>query len=82
MWNLEVRGERGTPFTELGTYASLTDAARVILQREGNPYGSLFFRLYVDPDSGLPNRDTDAEILSCLHYQGKKHFYKLWRNSH
>ena len=36
MWNLVMRGERGSPFTDLGNYASIADAARVILKTAKN----------------------------------------------
>jgi hypothetical protein len=32
MSKLVMRGERGSPFTELSSYANISDAARVILK--------------------------------------------------
>ena len=79
MWKLSARGARGTPFTDLGSCASLADAAEMILKAEGDPQsGSLFFRVYVDP---LTTGD-DAEALSRLEYQSPKRFYLLERNAH
>jgi hypothetical protein len=77
MWKLIMRGARGTPFTELGSFANLADAARVILENEGDPLGALFFRVYVDP----PMQRSDADILSNLAYQGAKHYYVLTRST-
>ena len=74
-----MRGARGTPFTELGSFASLNDAARVILEKEGNPLGPLFLRLSVSP---IMFEDwTDADILSTLEYQSAKHYYALTRDA-
>jgi hypothetical protein len=77
MWKLAMRGERGSPFVELGSYANIGDAARVILETENNPLGALFFRVYVDP----PSLSSDAEALSRLEYQGAKRFYVLTRSA-
>ncbi len=41
MWKLKMRGARGTPFVEAGNYASLAEAADVILKME-NDVGWLF----------------------------------------
>ena len=74
-----MRGARGTPFTELDSFASLNDAARVILENEGNPLGPLFLRVSVAP---LTFEEwTDADILSSLEYQSTKHFYSLTRDT-
>ncbi len=78
MWELARRGARGTPFTEIGNYASLTEAALVISETEGTPLEPGFLRVYVDP---VIDR-SDAEILSHLFYQGAKHFYRLARSTH
>jgi hypothetical protein len=74
-----MRGARGTPFTELGSFASLNEAARVILENEGDKLGPLFLRVSVAP---LTFDDwTDAYILSNLEYQSAKHFYSLTREA-
>jgi hypothetical protein len=78
MWKLVMRGERGTPLVDVGSYASIGDAAEVILNTEGNPLGALFFRVYVDPPMGA----SDAEVLSRLEYQSPKRFYLLTREAH
>jgi integrase len=39
MWKLTMRGARGTPFTDLGSYASLTEAAEAIQKIENNDNG-------------------------------------------
>jgi len=77
MWKRVMRGERGTPFTELGNYASLDDAARVILKRENDQSGAVLFLVYVDPSD---SRD-DAAVLSRLDYQSARHYYLLTRST-
>jgi hypothetical protein len=63
----------------MGSFASLNDAARVILEKEGNPLGPLFLRVSVAP---LTFEEwTDADILSTLEYQGAKHYYALTRDA-
>ena len=80
MWKLSMRGARGTPFTELGSFASLNDAARVILEKEGQDSTDvLFLRVSVAP---MTFDDwTDADILSTLEYQSAKHYYALTRDA-
>ena len=79
MWKLIARGERGSPFAELGSYASLGDAARTILETENDPsLGAIFFRVYVDP----VDPPSDAKALSRLEYQSATRFYLLTRDAH
>lgn len=76
MWKLIARGARGTPFVEIGEYASLAEAASAILRMEDDA-GWVFFNV---PVSEL-QPSSDAEALSCLTYQGKKHYYELTRST-
>jgi hypothetical protein len=79
MWKLTARGESGTPFAELGSYASLGDAAQKIFKTENDQsLGGIFFRVFVDPT----NPPSDAKALSRLEYQSAKRFYLLTRNAH
>jgi hypothetical protein len=77
MWKLIARGERGTPFEEIGTYADLNDAAMAILKmEEGSSKGAILFHIFV-----LPALDrSDATLLSSLAYQSDKHYYVVTRN--
>ena len=76
MWKLTMRGARGTPFVEVGSYASITDAASEILKTEGTVDFALFLRVWVDTAAII---ESDAEILSNLTYQGRNHYYELTR---
>ena len=78
MWKLIARGERGSPFAELGSYASLGDAARTILETRMTHHSQRFSSvcmLPVDPPS-------DAKPLSRIEYQSAKRFYVLTRDAH
>jgi len=75
-----MRGARGTPFSDLGSYASLVEAAETIQKAENNDDGILF-RVWVDPINPLSPAD-DAAALSSLDYQTAKHYYHLARAAH
>ena len=49
------------------------------MELEGDPYGALFFSVYVDPNP-LTGTAADAEIFSRLEYQSEKGFYPLERS--
>jgi hypothetical protein len=82
MWKLIVRGGRGTPFTKLGSFSSIGDAARKILEMENDPRGAVFFRVYVDPINPLFGADDDSAALSRLEYQSAKHYHLLTLSGH
>jgi hypothetical protein len=78
MWKLTARGERGSPFAELGSFTSIRDAAQTIIKTEADPsLGAIFFRVYVDP----LDTNSDAAVLSRLEYQSGKRFYLLTRQA-
>ena len=78
MWKLTMRGARGTPFVEVGSYASITEAASAILKIEDTVDFALFFRVWADTAAII---ESDAEILSHLTYQSAKHYYELSRSA-
>ena len=79
MWKLVMRGARGTPFADLGSYGSLTQAADAIQKTEDDPKG-IFFRVWVDPINPLSPVD-DAAALSRLEYQSATRYYLLTRSA-
>lgn len=80
MWKLQMCGARGTPFTDLGSYDSINDAARVILETEKAPLGpGIFLRVYADPFGVLS--PTDKDVLSHLDYQTATRYYVLTRST-
>jgi hypothetical protein len=79
MWKLEMRGARGTPFSELGSYASIAEAAEAISKIEDDLNGWVFFRVPVFTWNEKPS--SDAEVLSHLEYQSTTRFYVLTRSA-
>ncbi len=75
MWKLSARDNKIRQSAELGEFQNINEAARRVVELEGDPLGALFFRVYVDP----PGEKSDAEILCRLEYQSDKGFYLLKR---
>lgn len=78
MWKLVVREGKGRKFATLGSYASLGEAAQVIVETEGDRLATIFFRVYIDPSGHF----SDAEALSRFEYQSARRFYLLTRIAH
>lgn len=74
-----MRGARGTPFSELGSYASIVEAAEAISKIEDDLNGWVFFRVPVYAWETEPL--SDAEVLSHLEYQSTTRFYELTRSA-
>jgi hypothetical protein len=79
MWKLAMRGARGTPLSELGSYASIVEAAEAISKIEDDLNGWVFFRVPVYALEMEP--PSDAEVLSHLEYQSTTRFYELTRSA-
>jgi hypothetical protein len=75
MWKLRGRDNKIKQWSELGEFQSISDAARRVLELEGDRLGALVFRVYVDP----LGEKSDADILCRLEYQSVKGFYLLQR---
>jgi hypothetical protein len=83
MWKLRGRDNKLKQWAEHGDFHNIADAARRILELEGDPHGSLFFRVYVDPNpltAAAVTGTEDAEIFSRLEYHSEKAFYLLQRS--
>ena len=83
MWHLRGRDNKIKQWSEYGDFQNIADAARRILELEGDPHGALFFRVYVDPNpltAAAVTGTEDAEIMSRLEYQSEKGFYLLQRS--
>jgi hypothetical protein len=74
-----MRGARGTPFEDVGSYASIVEAAEAICKMENDLDGWVFFRVPVSTWNEEPS--SDAEVLSSLEYQSAQHFYFLERSA-
>ncbi len=79
MWKLVMRGARGTPFEDVGSYASIVEAAEAIRKIEDDLTGWVFFRVPVYALEMEPS--SDAEVLSHLEYQSTTRFYELTRSA-
>jgi len=82
MWKLRGRDNKIKRWSEYGEFQNIADAAERILELEGAPNGSLFLRVYVDPNpltAVAVTGTSDAEILSRLEYQSEKGFYLIER---
>jgi hypothetical protein len=79
MWKLEMRGARGTPFEELGSFASIAEAAETVSKMERQDNGWIFFRVSVYTLNEEPT--SDADVLSHLSYQGAARYYELTRSA-
>jgi len=80
MWKLRGRDNTIKRWSEYGEFPNIADAAARILELEGDPNGSLFLRIYVDPNPLAAVTGTaDAEILSRLEYQSENGFYLVER---
>lgn len=82
MWKLEQRTDYPSPKTwhQIGEFASIGDAAQRIVEIEEFPdtAGAIFFQIYC----WWPEDKSDADILNCLEYRGRKGLYHLQRTTH
>jgi hypothetical protein len=60
-----MRGARGTPFEQLGSFASIAEAAETISKIESD-YGWIFFRVSVYTLNEEPTSDADVPQPSEL----------------
>jgi len=74
-----MRGARGTPFEEIGSFASIAEAAEAIRKIERDDKGWIFFRVPVYTLNETP--ESDADVLSHLSYQGAARYYELTRST-
>jgi hypothetical protein len=79
MWKLSMRGARGTPFEDVGSFASIASAAEAICKMENKSNGWVFFNVSVYRLNEEPT--SDAEVLGHLSYQGRAHYYELQRSA-
>jgi hypothetical protein len=58
MWKLRGRDNKFKQWSEYGDFHDIADAGRRVLELEGDPYGSLFLRVYVVPTPSLAKLPT------------------------
>jgi hypothetical protein len=73
MWQLSMTNT-AKEWTSVGTFDSVTAAARRIRELEGRQSGGIFLELHVEIDFG-----TDDEAFSVLHHTGRRALYGIRR---
>ena len=74
MWQLKMTNA-AQEWVEVGTFDTVSTAARRIREIEGRPSGGIFLEMYVEIDSG-----TDEEAFSVLHHTGSRGLYEIRRS--
>jgi hypothetical protein len=74
MWQLS-KTNAAKEWTNIGTFDSVTAAARRIREIEGYPNTGVFLELHVDTALG-----TDEEAFAVLHHTGRRALYGIRRN--
>jgi hypothetical protein len=74
MWLLAMKDMAAKDWVQLGTFESVTAAARRIREIEGRTSGGIFLEMHVEIDFG-----TDEDAFSVLHHTGKRALYGIRR---
>jgi hypothetical protein len=73
MWQLSMTNA-AKEWTTVGSFKTVTAAARRIREIEGYPNAGVFLELHIDTELG-----TDLEAFSVLHHTGRKALYSIRR---
>lgn len=73
MWHLKMTNA-AKEWVDVGTYDTMTAAARRIRKIEDQPSGGIFLQRYVEIDSG-----SDEDAFGVLHHTGKRALYGIRR---
>jgi hypothetical protein len=76
MWQLTMQTPADKDFMPVGTFATVTEAARRIAELEGTPKNGLFLKFYVETNEF----GTDDEAFRVFHYTGKRALYGIKRS--
>lgn len=76
MWQLKMTNA-AKEWIEVGTFESVTAAARRIREIEGYPLTGVFLELHVDTELG-----GDENVFSALHHTGRRALYGIRRRTH
>ena len=74
MWQLSMTNA-GKEWTSVGTFDTVTAAARRIREIEEYPVTGVFLERHVDTELG-----TDEEAFSVLHHTGRRALYGIRRS--
>lgn len=72
-WQLHMQNA-AKEWVEVGTFGTVTDAARRIREMEGRDSGGIFLEMHVEIDFG-----TDDDAFAVLHHTGKRGLYGIRR---
>ena len=75
MWQLRMTNA-AKEWVDVGTFATVTEAARRIAELEDIPKNGLFLEFYVETNE----YGTDEEAFRVLHYTGKRALYGIKRS--
>jgi hypothetical protein len=73
MWQLKMTNP-AKEWIEVGSFDTVTEAARRIREIEGRPDGGIFLEMFVEIDFG-----TDEEAFGVLHHTGRLALYGIRR---
>ena len=76
MWQLAMKMPADKDWSPVGIFASVTEAARRIVELEGVPTNGLFLEFYVETNEF----GTDDEAFRVFHYTGKRALYGINRS--
>ena len=76
MWQLAMKTPADKDWMPVGTFATVTEAARRIVELEGIPKAGLFLEFYVETNE----YGTDEEALRVFHHTGKRALYGIKRS--
>ena len=77
MWKLAISAPGKGEWKDVGTFDTITEAARRIVELEGVPKrAGLFLEFYVETNEF----GTDQEAFRVFHYTGKRALYGIKRD--
>ena len=75
MWQLSMKTPADKDWVIVGTFATVTEAARRIVALDGIPKHGLFLEFFVETSE----LGTDDEAFRVFHYTGKRVLYGIKR---
>jgi hypothetical protein len=76
VWQLAMKTPADKDWMPVSTFATVTEAARRIVELEGIQKNGLFLQLYVETNEF----GTDDEAFRVFHYTGKRALYGIKRS--
>ena len=76
MWQLAMKTPADTDWMPVGTFGTVTEAARRIVELEGMPKNGVFLEFNVETNEC----GTDEEAFRVFHHTGKRALYGIKRS--